>query len=594
MNNTSVVKDWHSFSNFKEIRATHLDLTIEVDFKVHQINGMATWSIDPKPGVEHAIFDTKQMQIHKVYNQNQQALSFELGSYDEDLGRALKVKIEKKTTRVQIQYTTSKDAMALQWMEASQTAGKRHPYLFTQGQFINTRTWVPGPDGPGYRFTFEAEVKVPEGLMALMSADNPQEIKNDGVYYFNMPQKIPAYLMSLAVGDVRFKGVDERTGVYAEPELLEKAHAELEDLGEMVTTAENLYGEYQWGRYDVLILPPGFPFGGMENPRLTFATPTILAGDKSLVNLIAHELAHSWSGNLVTNATWNDFWLNEGFTVYFERRISEALYGEDYAAMLWDLGLQSLQHLIKQLPARRTWLFEDLKGMDPEEGFSKIPYEKGAAFLLKMEQVFGRKRWDEFVVKYFNDFAFGTIDTDRFLVYLRDNLLKESKEKAAGINPKAWIFEPGVPANLPRVKNPRFKKLEAELEKYNAGTPASQLEAKEWSTHEYLYFLRHLPERLDEVKMKELDEYFHFTETKNSEIAVEWFLLALRSGYEAIYDNLSAFLMVTGRMKFIEPLYSELLKTTNGKARAKKLYKEARQNYHPMGQRIVDKLLLEN
>src|SRR6185437_10119480 len=311
------------------------------------------------------------------------------------LGSRLNIPINDNSLNVTVFYKTGKNATALQWLNPQQTHDKTHPFLYTQSESIFARTWVPCPDGPGIRFTYTARVTVPKGLMALMSAENTQQVSDSGIYHFKMDNPIPAYLMALAVGDVAFRSIDNRTGVYAEPGMVDKVRWEFEDVGKMVSTAEKLYGPYRWGRYDVLVLPPGFPIGGMENPRLTFATPTVIAGDRSLVSLVAHELAHSWSGNLVTNATWDDFWLNEGFTDYFERRIMEALKGNDYSDMLWDLGYQDLVDNVNELgpTSKDTWLKLDLKGRDPDDGLTDIPYEKGSHFLKLIENSVGRDRF---------------------------------------------------------------------------------------------------------------------------------------------------------------------------------------------------------
>lgn len=453
---------------------------------------------------------------------------------------------------------------------------------------------MPTPDSPGTRFTYEATVRVPEGLMALMSAENPQEKTSNGIYHFKMNQKIPAYLMALAVGDIEFKQVDHRTGVYAEPAILEKAYNELDEIGEMVTIAESLYGKYRWERYDVLVLPSGFPIGGMENPRITFSTPTILAGDKSLVNLIAHELAHSWSGNLVTNANWDDFWINEEFTVYFERRITEAQYGKDYVAMLWDLSLKELQDEIDFYGAdsRRTWLKEGLKGLDPEVGFTSVPYEKGSALLLLIEQTVGRENLDRFLIRYFNEHAFQTMTTEYMLDYLDKNLLSINPEWKDKIKIDQWVYAPGIPDNYPVIENKRFKEVDKQVALFLDGKTASDLSTEKWSTYEWLQFLNKMPEDLNIERMKDLDEQFYLTQTGNSEIADAWFLQALKSGYTPAYDAMKEFLYVTGRQKFLEPLYRQMMKTDSGQKLAQEIYKIARPNYHPLTQKKIDGILI--
>ncbi|MBL0317256.1 MAG: hypothetical protein IPP69_16430 [Flavobacteriales bacterium] len=301
---------------------------------------------------------------------------------------------------VEIDYKTSPDAEALLWVEGEK------PFLFTQSQAILARTWVPCQDSPGVRITYNADVTVPSDLMALMSAENPQQKSSDGKYHFKMDQPIPSYLMALAVGDVVFREIGPRTGVYAIPSLADAAANEFSDMQKMVDEAEKLYGSYVWGRYDLLILPPAFPFGGMENPKLTFATPTIIAGDKSLVSLVAHELAHSWSGNLVTNSTWDDFWLNEGFTVYFEQRIMEAVYGRERSEMLATLSRQDLDATIADISTSEhpedSKLKLALEGRSPDDGMTDIAYNKGYFFLRLIEETVGRERFDKFLKVFYN------------------------------------------------------------------------------------------------------------------------------------------------------------------------------------------------
>ena len=289
-----------------------------------------------------------------------------------------------------------------------------------------------------------------------MSAENPTAVNAEAVYSFAMPHPVPSYLLALAVGELEFRplGGSPRAGVYAEPPVVEKAAAEFADTEKMIAAAEALYGPYRWGRYDLLVLPPSFPFGGMENPRLTFATPTIIAGDRSLVSLVAHELAHSWSGNLVTNATWNDFWLNEGFTTYFEMRIMEAVYGREHSEMLAALAHQDLADAVAEAGATSpdTHLRLNLAGRNPDEGVTSIPYDKGYFFLRLIEETVGREAWDAFLRGYFDTFAFQSMDTDGFLAYLREKLLAGRPGVEEKLQIAAWVDGPGIPANCPQVE----------------------------------------------------------------------------------------------------------------------------------------------
>ena len=383
-------KDPHSFSNPEQVKVRHLDLDLEVSFEKKTLEGSATLTVEHVAGNSDVplVLDTQDLKITRVEaaqgSGSFQPAHFKLGKPDKILGSSLTIQLPLTADRVRIHYASSPTAAALQWLTPTQTAGKKHPFLFSQSQAIYARTWIPLQDTPSVRMTYTATIRTPRELRALMSAENDPQAARSGEYHFKMTQPIPSYLIALAVGDLEFKPLGSRTGVYAEPSIAGKAAKEFEDTEKMLVATEKLYGPYRWGRYDLLVLPPSFPYGGMENPRLTFATPTIIAGDKSLVSLVAHELAHSWSGNLVTNATWSDFWLNEGFTTYVTQRIIEAVYGPDRAAMEGVLEHQELMELLKTLPEPDQILHIDLTGRNPEDGVTDIPYAKGAGFLAAL------------------------------------------------------------------------------------------------------------------------------------------------------------------------------------------------------------------
>lgn len=585
-------RDTHTQSNADRIKIEHLDLDIKVSFEDKTISGIATWQIDNTANKEDSLkLDTYDLTIDSIWV-GRTNTPFTLGPEVPHLGRVLSIPITEKTDVISIWYKSGKNARALQWLDPQQTMGKKHPFLYTQSESIYARSWIPCPDGPGIRFTYRSRVRVPKGLMALMSAENPQEKNDTGVYRFAMKIPIPAYLMALAVGDITFKAIDERTGVYAEPNMIDKAHNEFADVGKMVTSAEKLYGEYRWGRYDILVLPPGFPIGGMENPKLTFCTPTIIAGDRSLVNLIAHELAHSWSGNLVTNATWNDFWLNEGFTVYFERRLTESMTDKSYADMLWELGYQDLQAAVADLGEdhKDTHLKLDLTGRDPDEGLTDIAYEKGAHFLKLIENTVGREKMDAFLKGYFNTYAFKTIHTEAFLAYLDKELIKVDADLRKKLNIKAWVYGPGIPPNCPRADQARFKKVDEQRAAFLKGTAPAQLVTTQWTTHEWLHFLRKMPKPLTMAQMQSLDEAYKFTTSGNSEIANLWYVMAVNAGYEKAYPAIDEFLSRVGRRKFLQPLYEAMMESGKQEM-AKSIYKKYRGNYHPLAQGTLDKLI---
>ncbi|MCI1187307.1 M1 family metallopeptidase [Hymenobacter sp. DH14] len=590
--------DPHSYASRSAARVRHLTLNLTVDFDQKMLAGTATWQLANPGSSSELVLDTRDLTIETV-----EALgaagqptpaAFTLDAADAVLGQALRIALPAGATAVRIAYRTAPTAAALQWLAPAQTAGTQ-PFLFTQSQAILARTWLPCQDSPGIRFTYEATVHVPAHLLALMNAENPQQLSPSGEYHFRMAQPIPAYLMALAVGDLAFSPLSGRTGIYAEPATLPVATHEFADLEKMVGAAEELYGPYRWERYDLLVLPPSFPFGGMENPRLTFVTPTILAGDRSLTSLVAHELAHSWSGNLVTNATWDDFWLNEGFTVYFERRIMEHLYGREYADMLQVLGGAALHHTIAEIGATSpdTHLHLHLAGRDPDEGLTEIAYEKGCALLLTLESLVGRPRLDTFIKEYFARFSFQAMDTASFLHYLRAELLDAEPGLEARLNLAAWVHGPGLPSNAPAATSSRFAAVDQVLGQLAGGADAASLlpATANWSSHEWVHFLHGLPATRSAEELADLDAAFGFTNSGNAEILTAWFPHTLRAGYAPADAAVEKFLRHVGRRKFLVPLYRALLATPDGPARARAIYKEARPNYHSVATGTLDALL---
>ncbi len=590
-------EDIHSFAKPSYAVVTHLDLDANVDFDKKQITGKAGLDFTNKTGAQQIFLDTRDLTINRVtLDDGAQEAKYTLGDEVKYLGRPLVIDILPETKRVNVEYTTSPDAAALQWLDPAQTAGGKKPFLFTQSEAILARTWVPCQDSPGVRMTYKAKIKTRPDLMAIMSATNATKKNDTGVYDFEMPQPIPSYLLALAVGDIDFRPLGARSGVYAEPSVVDKAANEFVDLEKMISAAESLYGPYRWERYDVIVLPPSFPFGGMENPRLTFATPTVIAGDRSLVSLIAHELAHSWSGNLVTNGTWNDFWLNEGFTVYFERRIMEAIEGRNYSEMLAELGHQDLVSTIDEIgkTSPDTALHLDLAGRDPDDGMSDIAYEKGYFFLRLIEETVGREKWDAFLKEYFNTHAFQSMTTSRFLDYLREHLLKNDKATEDKLQIDNWVYKPGLPDNCPVVNSTEFARVETQAKAFLASTPPAELDTKGWTSHHWLHFLRQLPAKMSIEQLSALDAAYHFTDTGNSEILNEWLLHAIPSNYEPAYPALERFLTSMGRRKFLKPLYTKLAETPEGLERARRIYKKARPGYHSVSFKTIDEILKWN
>lgn len=575
--------DYHSFSNPEVITVTHLDLTLTADFEKHILDGTATLDfVRQQQDAQTLVLDTRDLTINSV-TVNGEPVDYSLGEPDENLGTPLRISVPESAKQVSIDYATSPKASGVQWLTPAQTAGKSHPFLFTQAQAIHARSFIPLQDSPQVRITYDATINTPPDLLAVMSAANNPHTERDGEYHFSMPQPIPSYLIALAIGDLEFKAMGDRTGVYAEPSMLDAAAAEFEDTESMLELTENQYGPYRWDRYDLLILPPSFPFGGMENPRLSFITPTVIAGDKSLVSLIAHELAHSWSGNTVTNATWRDLWLNEGFTTYLTYRIMEMLYGSDRYNMEAVLGYQSLQADIDALPDADQKLAIDLRGRNADDVFSDIPYEKGALMLREIEQKIGREAFDSFLLNYFEHFAFESITTDVFLDYLDETLLKDYPDALRRERIEQWIFEPGIPDGAPVPESDAFTKIDTVRDQWLGGEIEAQaIDTQEWTTHEWLYFLNNMPQQLSQTQLKQLDSNFSLTTSQNNEIAHSWLMIAVQNEYKPAYDRLYDYLVNIGRNKLVKPLYRELSKTPEGKALATKAFNEAKAGYHPL------------
>lgn len=602
--------DPHSFARPDEVRIEHLGLHIEVSFASHRLHAVATVRVRRQHPDAPLVLDTRGLAIESVRVARlggDHASELRLAEWEPEapwiaadwrleaaegaLGRPLVIALPDAMDVVRIVYRTSPDASGLQWLEARQTADGAEPFLYSQSQAIHARSWIPCQDTPGVRQTFDALVESDRPLQALMAAEGP-EPRESGRSAFWMPQPIPSYLLALAVGRLEHRVLGPRTAVWAEPSVVAAAAHEFADVESMLQAGEDLYGPYRWGRYDLLVLPPAFPFGGMENPRLTFATPTILAGDRSLVSLVAHELAHSWSGNLVTNATWSDLWLNEGFTVYFERRIVEALYGRERAEMESTLGFQELEQVLRELAPGDQRLKLALEGRDPDDAMTPVAYEKGALFLRMLEETYGRAALDAFLRRWFDEHAFSSVSTDAFLAYLDVHLLDSVPPGPGNSRPDvdAWVFSAGLGPDAPRPQTDAFEGVEQALVRFAHGRPAAEIPAATWVPQQWLRFLRGLPASTSVAQLTDLDRAWRLSQRENAEILAQWLEVAVQHGYRASDPVLERFLLRVGRRKFLMPLYKVLL--TSGRAEdARRIYAQARSGYHAIARRSLDELL---
>ncbi len=590
-------QDPHSYAEPDTVLVTALTLDLDVDFKRKELAGVAELALDWRdPQAHRLVLDTRDLVVESIEGIAADGVStdltYTLDKRDPIFGSALRIDTKSPVPSVRIRYRTSPQASGLQWMTPAQTASGMQPFMFSQSQAIHARSWVPLQDTPSVRFTYTAHIQAPKPLRVIMSADNDIGHALDGNYQFSMKQPIPSYLLALSVGELDVRSTGPRTAVFAEPSVAAKAAKEFEDTEAMIEAAEKLYGPYRWDRYDILVLPASFPFGGMENPRVTFATPTVIAGDKSLVGLIAHELAHSWSGNLVTNANAQHMWLNEGFTSYVENRIVEAVYGKEIATMQLVVDAQELRVEMQEMKPREQLLVTDLEGIDPDEGLSGVPYDKGRWFLRFLESRYGRHVFDPFLRAYFDHFAFQSITTPDFLRYYSENLESKYSGKVSSAEIDEWLHQPGIPESAPIAHSARFDAVDKAAVDFLAGTlSAKNLPARHWVTYEWLRFLNALPEQPSIAQLKALDKAWKLTGTGNAEIAFRWYVATVRAGYTDARPAIAAFIERIGRRKLVVPIYTELAKTDEGKAFAIAAYKKAKPGYHPMTQASVEKVL---
>lgn len=598
--------DPHSYAETDRFLVRHVALDLRADFQAHRLDGTAELTVEQiDPTADELNLDTRELEIRSVHlveaSGQEKVLAFKLGAPDLVLGSKLTIGFPKccaatQQMRIRIDYRTSSEAGALQWLEPAQTSGP-HPFMYSQGQAIYARSWIPIQDTPAVRVSYSARIRTPPELVALMSAARVEDPKAaPGEYRFEMQQPIPAYLIALAIGDLKFRSLGDRVGVWTEPSRLAAAAHEFADLPRMLEAGEQMVGPYRWDRYDVLIMPHSFAYGGMENPRLSFISPSVLAGDRSLVSVIVHELAHSWSGNLVTNATWNDFWLNEGFTTYLERRQVETIYGERRARMEDAIAYESLVQAVADAKAagrpQDSALRLDLAGRDPNEGISDVAYEKGRWFLGYLESRFGRPAFDAFLREYFEAHAFQSMDTAGFRSWLLARLGRPGAPTIPVAEIDEWLYGTGLPPTMPAVPEGVFDAVDRAAAEWRAGSLATdELPVRDWVPQEWVRFLDEQPAELDDGKLAELRTEYRLGAGGNAAIARSWLALVIRTAYEPAYGDLERFLLSTGRYWLVESLFRELSRTEAGLALGRRIYAKAKPGYHATIRHAVERLL---
>jgi leukotriene-A4 hydrolase len=598
--------DYHSFANVEQFRITHLELNLRVDFHNKVLFGEVALELKRlDPSATELVLDTRGLDIRDVSEKPTSVIGalsksettwvsrpFHLDKADPILGSPLVIEVapqKKSTETIKIEYVTSPDAPTLQWLADGQTAGKHHPFMYTLSAPIGARSWIPVQDTPLVRVTYSAVIHTDSDLLAVMSARNDPKVKHNGEYAFVMRDAIPASLIALAVGDLRFKETGARSGVYAEKPLVADAAKELADTETLLRAAEKLFGPYRFERYDVVVMPPSFPIAEVGNPRAAFITPTAITGDRSRESIVARALAEAWAGDLVSGATARDAWINAGLSVYMQERIVEEVYGAQRAATERTLALKSLRHDLAELSAPDQALAVDLRGRDPGAVFRDASDLKAGLLFAYLDGKFGREHFDSFLQGYFDHFAFKSITTDQFLAYLNENLLDRFKGLVTAAQVAAWVNAPGLPGDASVPAGNPYEAVDAARSDWLTGkTPAKKLDSHGWVTPQWSYFLDHMPSTLRKDQLAELDKAFDFTHSPNAEVAAAWFMLVIKNTYQPSYPRLEQFLQTNGRRTLIAPLYVELMKTPAGSALAKRVYAQARPFYQEQTAAALD------
>ncbi|XVF83347.1 hypothetical protein PTKIN_Ptkin16aG0479400 [Pterospermum kingtungense] len=618
--------DPHSYTDSTHPLTTHISLSLYFHFPSSTIHGVALFTLSSPHGGPISL-DTRSLSIHQVLSfHTLSPLPFTLSpSPDPIKGTHLSISLpndddnNKTHSSFLITFSTSPSSSALQWLSPPQTFNKTHPFVYTQCQSIHARSIFPCQDTPAARVRYSALLNVPKELSAVMSArhvDRRSPVSGEGysgllhdgfgslwcsenrvVEEFDMNQPIPPYLFAFAVGELGFREVGPRTRVYSEAAegVLEAAAKEFAGAEEMIRQGELLFGGYEWERFDLLVLPPSFPYGGMENPRMVFLTPTLIKGDCTGAQVVAHELAHSWTGNLITNRNNEHFWLNEGFTTYAERRIVEAVQGEDRAALSIGIGWRGLHGEMDRFKDNLefTKLKMNQEGVDPDAIYSRVPYEKGFQFLWRIERQIGRPAFDEFIKKYIATFKFKSIDTETFLDFLKANVPGIEKE----IDLVLWTEGTGIPPDAHEPVSNLYAKIVSLANEFILGRMPMEDEVADWRGQEWQLYLENLPKVVEASQVLALDARYRLSESKDYEVKVGFLQIAISSKCRDFYGEVEKTLKEVGRMKYLRPLYTALVQGTGKeeeKILAKRVFAEACDSYHPIAQGVVESVFAKH
>ncbi|HSJ87100.1 MAG TPA: M1 family aminopeptidase/hydrolase [Anaerolineales bacterium] len=576
-----------SYTDLTQGTIKHIDFRIRVDFSTRILDIEATYQM--RQPIQGSLFlDTFKIEMNDAHVADRH-LEWEFDASDDVLGKRLHLKNLDGEPGFTLKFRTSPEARALQWMNASQTAGGKHPFLFSQCQTSNARSIFPCQDTPSVRFTYSAKVEAPEELTVVLAAERAEGLGGRGLFQFNMPQPIPSYLFAIAVANLDFRELGSRTGIYAEPEIVDAAAWEFGEIERTIVEAEKLLGPYLWGRYDMLVLPPSFPFGGMENPRLTFLTPTAMIGTRGQASLVTHELAHAWTGNLVTNATWQDFWLNEGWTTYAETRITEILEGKDVTDLNAVYDEKRTLEIIQRVGADSplTCLKLPAEKEETDSTVSVLAYTKGCFFLKECEYAVGRERFDAFIHKYMKSFQFQSLMTEQFLDFLKAEL-PDVFEK---VDVAAWVYKPGMPESWHKPQSHLYDEVKNALRDFEQGTLPAKEQVQDWHRYQILLFLQGLPKKISVEDCKAIEDIFELRKRNDDYFYSYFYAACLASGYHEVLPQIENFVERIGRMLYIMPVMRAMIGTEWSRDRARPLLERVREKHHPVTVTAIERLL---
>ncbi|OQR87223.1 leukotriene A4 hydrolase [Achlya hypogyna] len=598
--------DKHTLANIEAISVLSIDLHLAADFGRSALHGYVDIEAEVLAPTTEFILDTRALYIQSASIDGAPVLKKQIDDavFGTALHLALPADVQAVGTKftARIHYETTPESSAIQWLPKEQTADKKYPYLFTQCQAIHARSLLPCQDCPMAKSIYKATITVPSWAKCLMSAvasADPEPLGETTKFFYEQNVAVPSYLIAMVIGNLESREVGPRSRVWSEPSQVDAVAYEFAQTEDFLRNAEEIMDqEYVWGRYDMVSLPPSFPFGGMENPCLTFATPTLLAGDRSLADVIAHEIAHSWTGNLITNHTWEHFWLNEGWTMWLQRKIMAKIYTDlhfDFDAIIgWNALLDSVDHYGHD--HEFTKLVPVLDGADPDDSFSSVPYEKGFNLLYYLSKLVGDAEFETFAKAYVRTFRYRTVTSDEFRDFFVSFFAATKADALATIDWQAWFYAPGMPARP--AFDTTISTASAELaDRWLAGAgPFAASDIAGWTSSQIIVTLETILEKCIERKeflshevLAQLGALYNLVETKNSEVRFRYQTLCVRAEYAVILPQVEIFLKEQGRMKFVRPLYRDLYKSAFGKDAARRIFSEWKDNYHPIARKMVAK-----